>query len=1009
MVLTFGGGASEIGASFLMLQLDGKNIALDCGIRMGEDSLPDFQIIDRYGSVDCIVLSHAHMDHSGALPVLSREYPNARIYMTHATKDLARILLYDSLNIMEHRESEIPIYAEAHVRKMLDNIVCFSPNHAFRPFAASDSDIEITFYGAGHIAGAVGVFVSGEEGSFFYSGDFSATPQRAVEGASFPKLRPDVAVFESTYGDRLHASRDIEEERLIAKIASATAAGGKLLIPAFSLGRSQEIILMVNRAINKKQLPGSLKVYVDGMVNDICRAFLQHPNYLRTQYGKRILKGIDVFYNENVIPVNRDKELRERIVASGEGLVVISSSGMLTGGPSQWYAEKLAGDERNAIALTGYQDEESPGRQLMDLIAAAGAGAGAGVGAGLGAKADAGVGADAGAKADVGAGVGASAGADAGAGAGGEGAVPEEARVLKLGGKSIPVRCDIGVYGLSAHADKMEILALAHALSAKRVFFCHGQESVVESLGAQFQKEYNGRVYIPKNGERFELAIRNKRKQAPDAARAALERMPPPSLTVPQGVLEPQGLPVPQGWPMPQGLTGLPKLQAARNGDGAGEVASAAEMAGVGEVAGAAETAGASAVETIERLWRFVLDRYGVGKALTLEDLYYICYGKRQDPSPESADPEDGEAFGHFRGLVNKEAFFEAEKKRPFMFHAVAEEELRAPDGAMEVNAMLGLVDAYFPPATGLYKKGARFEEKKALLYFNFPSAAAKALAEDIEAFEQETGWTAEVNAECNLSAAEQLINDLMGGQSDHKVSYFRTEGMFQAVVGAIPANADQICESFGQMSGLELRIVAKGGTPRPPQADIAAGQMEQNQAFSLIDLHFSGKPHKVYKKGIRLKDGEPGIELSFITPNAGSLYEDDIRWLAEQTRWNIWVSKASNQHELLKAARELLAARDIVARKLSFVPERACVIATCDNAACDGGASPTAAAGGIGASPGSSAADGRGASPGSSAADGGGASPGSSAADGGGGATAWERINEEFFELTGAQLLLKQ
>jgi len=228
MKLAFGGGASEVGASFLLIQIDGKNIALDCGVRMSGDVLPDFGVLREFGAVDCIVLSHAHLDHSGALPLLSREFPFAKVYMTHPTKDLIRVLLYDSLKIMDQRESEIPIYAEIHVEKMLDNIVCFSPNRAFKPF--NDCGLEITFYGAGHIVGAAGVFINGGEGSFFYSGDFAGTPQHTVEGASFPvKLRPDAAVFEATYGDRLHAGRDIETERLIDKILSVFAEAGKAL------------------------------------------------------------------------------------------------------------------------------------------------------------------------------------------------------------------------------------------------------------------------------------------------------------------------------------------------------------------------------------------------------------------------------------------------------------------------------------------------------------------------------------------------------------------------------------------------------------------------------------------------------------------------------------------------------------------------------------------------------------------------------------------------------------
>ena len=117
MELVFCGGAGEVGASCCLLRVDGKNILFDSGIRMDstQDKLPDFRIIQEKGGLDAIFISHAHLDHTGALPLISREYPNASIYMTHATRDLVRVLLYDSLKVMGQQEGEIPIYAEVHV------------------------------------------------------------------------------------------------------------------------------------------------------------------------------------------------------------------------------------------------------------------------------------------------------------------------------------------------------------------------------------------------------------------------------------------------------------------------------------------------------------------------------------------------------------------------------------------------------------------------------------------------------------------------------------------------------------------------------------------------------------------------------------------------------------------------------------------------------------------------------------------------------------------------------
>ena len=122
--------------------------------------------------------------------------------MTHATRDITRVLLYDSLKIMD-REEEIPVYAENHAEDMLERIRCYSFQNSFTPF--KDEDIEITFFQAGHILGASSIYLAGREGALFYSGDISVAPQRTVNGISIPKLRPDVLILESTYGERLQA------------------------------------------------------------------------------------------------------------------------------------------------------------------------------------------------------------------------------------------------------------------------------------------------------------------------------------------------------------------------------------------------------------------------------------------------------------------------------------------------------------------------------------------------------------------------------------------------------------------------------------------------------------------------------------------------------------------------------------------------------------------------------------------------------------------------------------
>lgn len=456
MKISFLGGAHEVGGSCVLLKIHNKNILLDSGIRQGasKDPLPDFRTIQEHGGVDAIVISHAHLDHIGSLPLISKEYPSARIYANNMTKDLMKVLLYDSLKIMNNRETEIPLYAEPDVENMLNRVFTINYMVDFPIF----EDITLTFYIAGHIAGASCVYITTPEGSLFYSGDFSVFSQRSVEGMKVPKLRPDAAIFETTYGDRLHSNREVEEERLIELVRECELNKGKMLIPAFALGRSQEVLLILKKAINKKIIK-NINIYVDGMIKDINRVYKFNPLYLKNSLAKKILRGVEPFYDDNIIPVDK-KELREKIAEDKEPCIIVSSSGMITGGPSQYYAEKIASLENGYIVITGYQDEESPGRKLLNLLES-----------------------------------------------------EEDERKLEINGRSIPVKCKVEKVGLSAHGDKGEIKSLINMLTPNNIFLVHGDGEIIEAFAQEISSDVRGRIYAPKCGETYEVNIRNPRKQ----------------------------------------------------------------------------------------------------------------------------------------------------------------------------------------------------------------------------------------------------------------------------------------------------------------------------------------------------------------------------------------------------------------------------------------------------------------------------------------------------------------
>lgn len=456
MKLHFLGGAMEIGGSCIYVKIAGKSILLDSGIRqsVSKDPIPDFRTIQKQGGLDAIIISHAHMDHIGTLPMISKAYPNARIYMTAMTLDLTRVLLYDSLKIMNYKEDEIPHYSEQDVLAMLNRVYPISYQTPFSIF----EHFTLTFYPAGHIAGAACVYLVTEDGSLFYSGDFSQFSQRTIEGIRIPKLRPDVSIVETTYGNRLHANRLAEEKRLVELVKECILEKKKILIPAFALGRAQEVLLVLRTAIQNQEIP-AIPVYVDGMVRDINTMYTRNPTYLKNTLGKRILKGNEPFYTKQIQAV-APMQKRDELLSGSDPVIFISSSGMLTGGPSTQYAAKLAPMEDACIIITGYQDEESPGRQLLNLLEN-----------------------------------------------------PDEG-TLTLNGSKVLVKCRIEQVGLSAHGDKSEIMALLDRLSSRHVFLVHGNPDVVEELGNELASEdYRRRIYLPECGQAYEVVLRNKRKQ----------------------------------------------------------------------------------------------------------------------------------------------------------------------------------------------------------------------------------------------------------------------------------------------------------------------------------------------------------------------------------------------------------------------------------------------------------------------------------------------------------------
>jgi Cft2 family RNA processing exonuclease len=445
--LAFLGGAGGVGASCLALDIAGRSVLIDAGVRMDPtaDRLPDLAQLDRR-DLAAIFVTHAHADHIGALPLVHQHFPATPIYASPATIRLMEVMLADALRVMERRASEeleIPLYDAALVASML---------RLLRPLPLGEQSIPelpsvmISATRAGHVAGAISLGFAAPDGRLVVSGDVSMTPQRTILGAAVPALRyPDLLVLESTYGARMHPNRQAEERRLAQAVAEGIQQG-HVLAPAFALGRAQEIILILRAAQRDGQIP-EFPIYVDGLVRTVCAAYAGFPTALTPALRNHIQRGGRPFFGGTVKPIETPAQ-RERILAEPP-CCIIASSGMLTGGPSAFFAARLVDRPEASILITGYQDEEAPGRKLLD--AAAGTN-----------------------------------------------------HTLLLQGKPVMLRCRVEKYGLSAHADGAELAGLVSALKPKAVALVHGDPEARAALAAGLRDQTV--VLLPRDGETIQVA-----------------------------------------------------------------------------------------------------------------------------------------------------------------------------------------------------------------------------------------------------------------------------------------------------------------------------------------------------------------------------------------------------------------------------------------------------------------------------------------------------------------------
>ena len=423
MKISFFGAAGEVGRSCIMVSTDKTRILLDAGVKIGaQDEYPhldDSMLKD----IDGIVVSHAHLDHSGYLPHIYSAGYTGSTYVTKPTMELITVLISDYMRI-----SNPSNVTQSGLKKMAAAFKLYDYRKEFRI-----NELKLKFIPAGHILGSAMISVSDGKNTLLYTGDINTAKSKLFDGAELKGLNADTLITESTYGapnDAFQKEQDIIRE-MVKSIKETIKVGGKIIIPSFAVGRAQEVLLFLDDNINSGALP-KVPIYVDGMINKAMRIHRHNVIYCRKELQSRILMSeYDPFKSKNFVVVDK-KGTRNKIVTEEESAIIVTTSGMLSGGPVFFYLSKLAGNSLNKMIMVGYQAEGTLGREMQDGN-----------------------------------------------------------RHITIDKTKVDVQLKVETYHLSAHADRKGLESVMSSINGlKNVFIVHGEKSKSESLKEYASKKY---------------------------------------------------------------------------------------------------------------------------------------------------------------------------------------------------------------------------------------------------------------------------------------------------------------------------------------------------------------------------------------------------------------------------------------------------------------------------------------------------------------------------------------
>jgi len=446
------GGFKEVGRSCMLLQTPKSNVIIDCGLNPDtSDPTRAYPYLSSMNmaleQIDAVICTHAHLDHSGFIPYLYAYGYNGPVYCTPPTRDLMVLLQQDSIKVLTSEGKGSP-YGERDIKKQLNHTIVRN----YGEVTDVTPDIRFTFYNAGHILGSATVHLHIGEGlhNLVCTGDMKFGKNRLLDAAEVRFPRIETLIMESTYGGKNDIKPRLEEteSRLATTIREVINRKGKVLIPVISVGRAQEIMLVLEEYFRNDNIP----IYMDGMSKEASAIHTVYPEYLRRNIQRRILQNDSPFDHEMFNRVVSGD--RQGIVESDEPCIVLAPSGMLSGGPSVEFLRLMGSDPKNAIIFVGYQAAMSLGRRIQN----------------------------------------------------GERDVP----VLNSANKVDITKLNLSVHtvdGFSGHSDRSQLLSYVRSLRPKpgRIFMGHGDENKCDDLARTVNRMMHIETRAPMNLDSIRL------------------------------------------------------------------------------------------------------------------------------------------------------------------------------------------------------------------------------------------------------------------------------------------------------------------------------------------------------------------------------------------------------------------------------------------------------------------------------------------------------------------------